>query len=101
MQRANRRYRSSEGGKDRRREQASRYRQRLKRRDASDPTEEREGYHKAVDGKNFCCHRPGCYDRFDVTSRSPQQKYCSAACRQALRRVLVREFRWRERLGLV
>jgi hypothetical protein len=73
----------------------------LKERGVCDPAEQREGYHKAAHGKNLCCHRPGCYDRFDWTSRSPLKRYCSTACRQALRRVLVRESRWRERLGLV
>jgi hypothetical protein len=49
--------------------------------------------------KNFCCHRPGCYERFARTARSPRQKFCSAACRQALRRVLVREARWWKRFA--
>ena len=43
----------------------------------------------------FWCDRPGCYDGFVRTGRSPLQKFCSAGCRQALRRVLIRERRWR------
>lgn len=100
MQKANRRYRASENGKACRREQACRYRQRLKERRVCEPSEEREGYHKAGGSKVFRCDRPGCYERFHRTSRSPLKKYCSSVCRQALRRVLVREARWRDRLGL-
>jgi hypothetical protein len=33
------------------------------------------------------------------TRRSPLQKFCSAGCRQALRRVLLRERRWKRRLA--
>jgi hypothetical protein len=56
-----------------------------------------EGYPKGDDGKKFCCHRPGCYQRYHRTARSPRQIFCSAACRQALRRVLLREARWAKR----
>ena len=43
------------------------------------------------------CHRPGCYDLFLPTPRSPDQKFCSTSCRQALRRVRQREARLRQR----
>ena len=43
------------------------------------------------------CDRPGCYEEFDRTRRSPLQRFCSHACRHALERVLERERRWRER----
>ena len=43
------------------------------------------------------CHRPGCYVRFLPSARSPDQKFCSAPCRQALRRVRQREARLRLR----
>jgi len=43
------------------------------------------------------CQRPGCYAVFVLRPRSPQQRFCSPSCRQALRRVLDRERRWRRR----
>jgi hypothetical protein len=43
------------------------------------------------------CDRPGCYVGFLPTPRSPQQHFCSCGCRQALRRVLQREARLRQR----
>ena len=55
----------------------------------------------ADDGRNSCCQRPGCYEAFAKTARSPLQKFCSAGCRQALRRVLIRERRWKRRLGAI
>ena len=95
---ANRRYRASEGGRRCRREQACRYRQRVKERArcaAAAAEAACEGYQKGPAEKKFCCQRPGCYEHFSVSSRSPLQKFCSFLCRLALRRVLVRERRWR------
>jgi hypothetical protein len=43
------------------------------------------------------CDRPGCYELFVVRPRSPGQHFCCVSCRQALRRVLDREARWRRR----
>jgi hypothetical protein len=43
------------------------------------------------------CDRPGCYECFKRTRRSPLQRFCSHDCRRALERVLERERRWRER----
>jgi len=43
------------------------------------------------------CHRPGCYVLFLPSARSPDQKFCSDSCRQALRRVRQRELRLRQR----
>jgi hypothetical protein len=43
------------------------------------------------------CHRPGCYVLFLPSSRSPDRKFCSGLCRQALRRVRQREARLRLR----
>lgn len=66
-----------------------------------DPSESpREGYHKDQRHKKSCCHRPGCYERFDPHPRAPHQKYCSPACYKAMRRVLIREKKWRESLKL-
>ena len=97
---ANRRYRASEQGKCRRRAQACRYRQRLREREGTDsrPAEAGEGYPHSEEEADSCCRRPGCYAAFTKTTRSPLQKFCSAGCRQALRRVLIRERRWRRRL---
>jgi hypothetical protein len=43
------------------------------------------------------CDRPGCYECFERTRRSPLQRFCSQECRRALERVLERERRWRKR----
>ena len=95
---ANRRYRASEGGRRCRREQACRYRQRLRERRACAENAAGaacEGYQQPAAEKKSCCQRPGCYEHFSPSPRSPLQKFCSGLCRQALRRVLIREGRWR------
>ena len=95
--RANRRYRRTEHGRLRRREQALRRRERLAQANGqahdSEP-EPREGYPKQASGKNLSCHRPGCYECFVRPQRSPLKTYCSELCREALRRVRRREARW-------
>jgi hypothetical protein len=93
---ANRRYRASEQGKSLRRAQASRHRQRVRERPAaaSSPCAGGEGHGYAGRAQDSCCQRPGCYETFLKTARSPQQKFCNARCRQALYRVWVRERRW-------
>ena len=58
------------------------------------------GHHKDEISEKSCCFRPGCYVRFPVTIRSPQQCFCSSACRNALRRVRQREAHWFRQLGL-
>lgn len=119
---ANLNYRSSDNGKQKRREQAARYRSRCKERQqqcqnetahqelqladqepadqsGSAPSESpREGYHKRDSREKSCCHRPGCYERFTPGPRSPQQKFCCSSCHKALRAVLIRERRWFSRL---
>ena len=107
------RYRASEHGKARRAEQA---RRRRERQDSSPDTSgdspavesdppvgevsaEREGHHHHGSAKKNCCHRPGCYERFEIPDRSPLQKFCNADCRQALRRVLERERRLRAKVA--
>jgi hypothetical protein len=42
------------------------------------------------------CDRPGCYEMFDRSRRSPRQRFCSKECRRALERVWERERRWKE-----
>lgn len=43
------------------------------------------------------CDRPGCYELFDLTRRSPAQRFCARPCRRALERIWQRESRWRRR----
>jgi hypothetical protein len=76
-------------------------RQRQKRQTAVHPPPEKacEGHHtrrvrRAV--KKFSCDRPGCYEGFDRSPRSPWQRFCSALCRGALRLVRLRDRRWQE-----
>jgi hypothetical protein len=57
-----------------------------------------EGHHPPGAEKNFFCQRPGCYESFVVSPRSPTQKFCSPLCRQALRSVERREAFWCKRL---
>ena len=90
--RASQRYRVSERGKECRRRQASRYRERQRRRSAIC-----EGHQEAKNSEKISCSRPGCYERFPPSGRSPLKKFCSLLCRKALRRVREREARWRRR----
>lgn len=99
--RANRRYRRSEQGKACRREQCRRRRQRCRERESRSAAcdAEREGYQEADAEKKISCSRPGCYECFAPDPRSPLQKFCSRVCYRALRRVLLREARWRRRFA--
>lgn len=102
------RYRSSDKGKEARRKQCQRRRERHKTMEMAasqhDPSLARakagpdptcEG-HPFVQGPDFFpCDRPGCYVPFRRSPRSPLRRFCSSACRLALRRVRLREARWR------
>ncbi len=44
-----------------------------------------------------CCDRPGCYECFVRSRRSPLQRFCSPACQRAMERVWERERRWHRR----
>jgi hypothetical protein len=108
---ASQHYRASTQGKERRRAQSRRYRERLRQQVAArvanvpgtapaDAVPQSEGQRAAQPLANFAwrpCCRPGCYELFPVRSRSPGQRFCSCSCRQALRRVLDREAHWRRR----
>mgnify|MGYP001815578590 CR=1 FL=1 len=96
---SNRHYRATQQGKARRRAQSRRYRRRKRSSDTS-AYHGGEGYHQRPAETVFRCVRPGCYCHFTRTTRSPLQKFCSTSCRKALRRVLLREQRWRRMLGL-
>ena len=43
------------------------------------------------------CERPGCYEWFAVAWALSPQRFCSSGCRRALRNVLDREARYRQR----
>jgi hypothetical protein len=115
---ASRRWRASAAGKARRREQCRRARQRIPlvvlpelplvpepvvpSPSVTGPPAPAacEGQRPATIPEKFApqtCQRPGCYAVFVLRPRSPQQRFCSRSCRQALRRVLDRERRWRRR----
>lgn len=94
--RADQTYRASERGRARRQEQSKRYRERVRRRSGSHARtsgETSEGDRRQeIPGSP--CDRPGCYDLFCPTRRSPLQRFCSRSCRRAWKRVLQRERRW-------
>lgn len=94
------RYRASDKGKQQRRQQSQRYRQRQRQKRAAAEQPPCEGQRPDVIPQKTpgCpCDRPGCYQRFVLSRRSIQQRFCSSGCRQALRRVRQRESRCRER----
>lgn len=97
---AARQYRRTEQGRRRRREQCRRYRQRRPCRKtaadgpAADEPAGCEGHHRETASEESPCGRPGCYELFPISPRSPAQKFCGPLCQKALRRVLVREARW-------
>jgi hypothetical protein len=108
---ASRAYRASDNGRERRREQNRRYRERRGERAAAEmPTLSADTAAAACEGQrpasgdenleNFCqrmCDRPGCYAVFVVKNEHACQRFCSLGCRLALRRVLDREARYRQR----
>ncbi len=67
---------------------------------ATPPEHPREGHQYRSNSMNSCCSRPGCYERFIATTRSPRQSFCSSVCHKALRRVKVREAWWLQRYGI-
>jgi hypothetical protein len=100
---ASRRYRASAAGRERRRAQHQRYRQRRRERAAAaraDPAAACEGQRPASPGEDFVeclCARPGCYVTFWIDPARSNRRFCSLVCRLALRRVLDREARYRQR----
>lgn len=85
------RYRATEGGKEKRRAQCRRNRERRRKRREAKPEPDREGHRKRPPGELFSCDRPGCYELFERSRRSPLQRFCCSSCRKALRRVELRE----------
>ena len=97
--RARERYRRTENGKAMRRNQARKRRRRLKERTRgeSGAAGTSVGDHSECN-EGVICARPGCYERVIPTDRSPLKKYCSRDCYAAMRCVLERERRRRERI---
>ena len=102
-----RRYRRSARGREVRQAQGRRRRERKatesgESEEGVEPaTEEveggREGHALVVPPGFSSCDRPGCYELFLVTRRSPAQRFCSSNCHRAMWRVVVRERRWQQR----
>ena len=118
--RASQRYRETEDGRERRREQCRRYRQRVRERpieppaieptinpiinpidtsaaDAEPACEGQRAESKPEEIPSRPCSRPGCYELFAIADEHSRKRFCGAACRLALRRVLDRESRHRSR----
>jgi hypothetical protein len=96
------RYRSTDPGRERRRQQSQRYRQRQREQAKASAEAEalREGQRPASASADFAtrrCERPGCYEQFALKHEHSCKRFCSVACRLALRRVLDREARYRAR----
>ena len=104
QQKAQARYRRSEQGRACRREQCRRWRARQRaapRRAAKKCSRHKastacEGHQIGPNGKKILCDRPGCFNTFIRSSRSPRQRFCCSLCRRALRRAWLRERRWRK-----
>jgi len=99
--RASQKYRATEQGHERRQEQHRRYRQRRRERQASaDEERSREGQRLSSADKDLSgqsCARPGCYVLFLLPHEHSCKRFCSIACRLALRRVVDRERRYQAR----
>ena len=59
-------------------------------------TDEAARVKSALSFFDYSRDRPGCYEKFLRTSRSPRQRFCSKPRRRALECVWERERRWRE-----
>jgi hypothetical protein len=99
---ASQQYRATENGKQQRRAQSKRYRERVREREAASAEADspREGQRIAPAQEDFSgkpCVRPGCYELFKVPCEHSNKRFCSVACRLALRRVVDREERYQAR----
>jgi hypothetical protein len=100
---AQQRYRAKESAKKKRKEQCQRRRDRIKSMKKLG-LEAPAGAARVIVKKHlfhYSCDRPGCYEMFDCTRRSPLQRFCSKECRRALERVWERERRWKEIWGWI
>jgi hypothetical protein len=105
---AQQKYRSSRNGREHRRQQARRYRQQCRKRPPpftaaaatrSDgrPCEGKRPAEKSAAVPLCPCDRPGCYVLFASGAANSPRRFCCVLCRKALRCVLEREARWRQR----
>lgn len=109
-------YRASDHGREHRQQQARRYRRRCQERPspaaalaagagAAAACSRSDGLtcvgkrpaNKMPKGPHCPCDRPGCYVLFARNAACPGRHFCCALCRKALRCVLEREARWRQR----
>jgi len=115
--RAQQKYRASSHGRQQRRAQARRYRQRCRSRlgwrrprvcaraaaraaapDCSPPARAGKRWaEKTAALACAACNRPGCYVLLPGGCPGPGRRFCCLLCRRALRRVLDREARFRQR----
>lgn len=95
---AQRKYRTTKNGKEKRRAQCRRNRDRVTS-SKKQSLEADDDAARVISQRSFLecsCDRPGCYDMFGRSRRSPLQRFCSQECRRALERVWERERRWKE-----
>jgi hypothetical protein len=95
---AQERYRATLTGKEKRNAQCRRNRERARKRkeQACKATDEAARVIRTNVSFDGSCDRPGCYERFVRSRRSPLQRFCSKECRRALERVRQREQRWQQ-----
>jgi hypothetical protein len=65
--------------------------------DADSPCEGQRIASAHKDFSGWPCARPGCYELFTLSHEHSCQRFCSVACRLALRRVLDRDARYQAR----
>ena len=95
---AQEKYRATSAGKEKRNAQSRRYRERVRKR--NEQVHETARVISTNIFSDASCDRPGCYEKFVRSRRSPLQHFCSKDCRRALQRVREREKQWREaRIG--
>ena len=111
--RASQQYRQTIDGREKRRKQNRNYRSRRAERQRAEAArtgrqstpgpqcasdvQPCEGQRPATESGFFCCDRPGCEEHFSRPHLISTRRFCSPSCRQALRRVIERERRWRRR----
>ena len=106
---AQHKYRNSQNGREHRQQQSRRYRERCRNcrssagcaaATAAVTRALREGKRAASKKEKVSlspCDRPGCYVLFGAGAAHLLRRFCCVLCRKALRCVLQREARWRQR----
>jgi hypothetical protein len=111
--RSQQKYRASQNGREHRREQGRRHRQRCRARPSPGaappvtvslpadsslaPCEGKRLLEKSEKVPLRPCKRPGCYVLFPAGSEYNPRRFCCVLCRKALRCVFEREARWQRR----